>query len=159
MGSSFRAGEVSAMSASLYKRQKGVAVVEFAAVLSMLVLLLLVASDFGRIFYAQMALENAAHSGVAYGTRQAGVYTDAAAITQAANADNGGLTGMQTNVTYACRCATGTPVSCNGGCAGDNPTPIILLTVQTAYVFETFTGFPGLPSPVSLSAKAVMRAQ
>lgn len=154
-----RAGQVGSMSVGLGARENGVAVVEFAAILSLLVLLLLVASDFGRIFYAQMALENAAHSAVAYGTRESGAYADSAGITQAANADNGGLSGMQTTVSHVCRCVSGAPVSCNSSCSGNNPTPIILLTVQTHYVFETFTGFPGLPSPVNLSAKAVMRAQ
>lgn len=159
MGFGFRASQVDSMSKRLNVQQRGVAIIEFVVVLSLLVLMLLVAGDFGRIFFAQIALENAAHSGAVYGVRQIGAYTDTAAITQAANADNGGLTGMQTVSSYTCRCASGAPVSCNSGCAGNEPTPVVLLTVQTGYVFETFTGFPGLPSPVNLSAKAVMRAQ
>ena len=147
------------MRACLGIRQKGVAVIEFAMILSLLVLMLLVAGDFGRIFYAQMALENAAHAGAAYGTRQLGRYSDTTGIIQAADADSGGLTGMQTNVSYGCRCANGATVSCDSGCGGGNPTPVVLLTVQTGYLFKTFTGFPGLPSSVNLSAKAVMRAQ
>lgn len=138
----------------------GIAVIEFALVLSLLMLMLLAAGDFGRIFYAQIGLENAVRSGATYGTRVGGAYTNDAAILAAANDDDGGLVGVSITIpSKACTCADGSPVACDGYCVGTDPTPKIFLTVQADYNFVSITDFPGLPTNVPLRAKAVMRAQ
>lgn len=141
-------------------KYQGIAVIEFALVLSLLMLMLLAAGDFGRIFYAQIGLENAVRSGATYGTRVGGAYMDDAGILAAANADDGGLVGVSIAIpSKTCTCADGSPVACDGHCVGSDPTPKIFLTVQADYDFASITGFPGLPTNVALRAKAVMRAQ
>lgn len=141
-------------------KRQGIAVIEFALTLSLLMLMLLVAGDFGRIFYAQIALENAARSGAAYGTRVGGAYLNDAGILTAASADDGGLAGVTITIpAKVCSCADGSPVACDGNCGGSDPTPKIFLTVQADYGFASITDFPGLPTSVPLRAKAVMRAQ
>ena len=48
-------------------RRRGAAAVEFAVVLPLLLLLLLGGADFGRCFYSEMAVTNAARAGAEYG--------------------------------------------------------------------------------------------
>ena len=50
-------------------RSRGQSVVEFALVLPILLLLLAATIDFGRLFYAYVAVENAAKEGALYGAR------------------------------------------------------------------------------------------
>lgn len=141
-------------------RHRGVVVIEFTLILGLLLLMLLAAGDFGRIFYTQIALENAVHSGVSFGTRVGGAYLNDSGILAAASADDGGLTDVSITIpARTCTCADGSPVACDGHCGGTDPTPKILLTVQADYVFEAITNFPGLPTSAPLRAKAVMRAQ
>lgn len=140
--------------------RQGIAVIEFAVILGLLMLMLLAAGDFGRIFYAQIALENAARSGASFGTRVGGAYSNDSGILAAASADDGGLSDVSIVIpARTCTCADGSPVACNGNCGGTDPTPKILLTVQANYNFESITDFPGLPTSVPIRAKAVMRAQ
>lgn len=148
------------MKRQLDLRHQGVALIEFTIILSLLMLMLLAAGDFGRIFYAQIALENAARSGASFGTRVGGAYRNDSGILAAASADDGGLLDVSITIpARTCTCADGSPVACSGNCGGTDPTPKILLTVQADYVFEAITNFPGLPPSVPLRAKAVMRAQ
>jgi Flp pilus assembly protein TadG len=51
------------------ERSRGQSVVEFALVLPILLLLLAATVDFGRLFYAYVAVENAAKEGALYGAR------------------------------------------------------------------------------------------
>lgn len=141
-------------------RHRGIVVIEFTLILGLLLLMLLAAGDFGRIFYTQIALENAVRSGASFGTRVGGAYLNDSGILAAASADDGGLTDVSITIPVrTCTCADGSPVPCDGYCGGTDPTPKILLTVQADYVFEAITNFPGLPTSVPLRAKAVMRAQ
>lgn len=141
-------------------RYQGVVVIEFAVILGLLLLMLLAAGDFARIFLAQIALENAVRSGASFGTRVGGAYSNDSGILAAASADDGGLKDVSITIpARTCTCANGSPVACDGSCAGSEPAPKIHLTVQADYVFEAITNFPGLPTSVPLRAKAVMRAQ
>lgn len=148
------------MKRQLKLKRQGIAVIEFAIVLSLLMLMLLAIGDFGRIFYAQIALENAVRSGATFGTRVGGGYMNDAGILAAANADDGGLLGVSITIpSKTCKCTDGSSVACDGYCIGTDPTPKIFLTVQADYDFASITAFPGLPTNVPLRAKAVMRAQ
>lgn len=139
---------------------KGVVAIEFAFILGLLILMLLAAGDFARIFYAQIALENTVRTGAAFGTLTGTAYLNEGGILAAASADDGGLSDVSITIpARTCTCADGSPVTCDGNCGGTDPAPKILLTVQADYVFETITGLPGLPKSMNLRAKAVMRAQ
>jgi hypothetical protein len=139
---------------------KGVVALEFAFILGLLILMLLAAGDFARIFYAQIALENAVRTGATFGTRVGGAYLNDSGILARASADDGGLSDVSITIpARSCTCADASPVACDGHCGGTDPTPKILLTVQANYVFEAIADFPGLPTSVPLRAKAVMRAQ
>lgn len=144
-------------------RQRGVAAVEFTIALSLLLIILLGAADFGRSLYAKIVMQGSAAAGAQYGVRVGGAYTDTTGIRAAALADTSGLTGVTVTPTYRCFCSDGVSVGCNSHCGlstPSDPTPYIVLTVPTAYTFVPVApGFPGLPSSVAVAGTASMRAQ
>ncbi len=164
MVSRIRAGEVDSMieiSAANRKAGKGSAAVEFALLVTLMLLLLLGAADFGRALYARLVLQGVANAGAHYGTRLTGAYTDTAGIQAAALADAGGLSGVLVNSSVTCFCSLGG--ACNGVCGGPtetDPTPYYLLTVSASYTFTpAVPNFPGMPSSIPMSASVSMRAQ
>ncbi len=64
------AAAASDASASARHRSRGQSMVEFALVLPLMLVLMAVAVDFGRLFYAYVAVQNAAKEGALYGSRQ-----------------------------------------------------------------------------------------
>src|SRR5436309_15952090 len=81
-------------------QERGNALVELAMCLSLLLMILLGIMDFGRVFYAAMALTQAARPGAQYGAQSVGKSSDfsgmAAAATSAAQADWGTITAVRT---------------------------------------------------------------
>ncbi len=148
---------------SSLKRCHGVAAVELALLVTVLLLLAFGAADFGRVLYAKIVLQGAANAGAQYGTRLTGAYTDTTGIQAAALADAGGLSGISVSSSSSCFCTGGGSVSCTGVCGDSsetNPTPYIVLTVTTTYTFiPAVTGLPGLPASTVVRGSASMRAQ
>lgn len=80
-------------------RQKGQSLVEFALVLPLLLMLVLGAIDFGRLFYTKIIITNAAREGAYYlvsHTDRANVITAATSAAEA-EAQNAGLTSISVN--------------------------------------------------------------
>lgn len=152
---------MSRLSFTYHRGYRGAAAVEFSIVLSILLLLLLGVADFGRVLYAKIVVEGAAEAGALYGTRLIGAYTDTTGITAAALADRGGLTGMTVTSTYSCICNAGGDNCSVCNSSGEmDPTPYVVLTVNTEYTFQpVVANFPGLPSNVVVRGSASMRAQ
>lgn len=63
------AAAASDASASARHRSRGQSMVEFALVLPIMLFLMAIAVDFGRLFYAYVAVQNAAKEGALYGSR------------------------------------------------------------------------------------------
>jgi len=89
------------------------ALVEYALVLPLLLLLVLGVMDFGRMFYTKMILTNAAREGANYlayfpGDADNGYVDTFAAIYDEANSSNFEV--VETDVTYSSCCTRGLPV-------------------------------------------------
>jgi Flp pilus assembly protein TadG len=132
------------MSIQVKKRRRGAAAVELAVLLPLLMFLLVIAIDYGRIFYYSLTLENCARNGALLGSNVSSYQTPYGSIQQAAIADGANLDPPLTtdNVAVA-----------NGSDANNNPT----VTVTVSYSFQTITGYPGLPRTVNLSRSVEMR--
>jgi len=63
---------------------RGQSAVELALVTPILIVLLLVAADFGRVFYTSIAVNNAARAGAQYGSHSIVTAANSAGITAAA---------------------------------------------------------------------------
>ena len=141
--------------------QKGSAVVEFAVVLPVLVVVLMGTIDFARVMYWAMALTNAARAGVQYGALSLANSADTAGIqTAAQNSAASDLPGGIAAPIVARTC------SCNGGaatagvCSASCTNPLrVFVSVTTTKTFTTAMHYPGVPSSLALSRTVMMRAQ
>jgi Flp pilus assembly protein TadG len=124
------------------QRRKGIAAVEMAVVLPLLVLLLLITIDFSRIFYYTAVMRFCARDGALYACQNPTQAADSAGIQNAALLDDSLLPMGSSNVSSS----TGTD-------ANGNPTVTCTLT----YTFTTITSFPGIPNSVSLSKSETVR--
>lgn len=116
-------------------RRRGAAVVELAVLLPLLVFLLLIAVDFARVFYFSLTLTNCARAGALYASDPAiqsespFASTEAAALADATNL---------------------TPQPTISQSSGVDAVGRSFVEVSAAYSFATITGFPGIPSSLSL---------
>ena len=125
--------------------QSGTALIEFALILPLLLLLLLAGMDLGRVYYCAMA--SVARS------------MDLAGIEQAARDAAHDIGTITTSADRLCQCSDGTAVDCSTGNCGTEGRPqvFVRLTVQTT--FRSLVHYPGLPESVTVSRTAQMRVQ
>ena len=117
--------------------QRAQALVEFALLLPLLLLLVLVAVDAGRLFFTDIALTDAAREGAAYG---AGNPADTSGIT--AHAQEEANVQAQTGehpiaVTVACADPSGAPLPCADTPGGNGPGNTITVAVSEPFSFLT----------------------
>jgi Flp pilus assembly protein TadG len=120
---------------------RGAAAVEFAVLLPFLAFILVIAVDWGRIFYYSITCENCARNGAMWYCdpiiQQSSPYTN---VTDASTADASDLSPTPT-VTPS----TGTDSAGNPYCA-----------VTVSYTFTTVTNFPGVPHTTSITRTVLM---
>lgn len=162
----------------LCKTDCGGGLVEIALVTPILMLLALGAVDYGRAYWVQIQLTNAAHAGAEYGSRN---YTDTTGMTAAATAAFPAsgtvpkVSALTVTSTYGCECSDGTSYS--GSCS---PTPVCVanatrdssvvhrVKVTTSATYTTlfpwtvplfaFTAPANISSSFNMSITAAMRA-
>lgn len=123
--------------------RRGVAAVELAIVLPILLFFFLVALDFGRVYYGSMTSSNCARNGAMYesysrpaGAPQEFPYAD---MRQAAAADGTNLGGMNPSNDIALTAANGK------------------VSITVTHRFRTVTNFFNLPNPVNVPRSVVMK--
>ena len=138
----------------------GSSLVETALLLPTLFLLLMGVVDFGRAYYLSIEISNAAHSAALYGSQNP---TDVAGMKSVAVADAPDVphfTTASVTVSYGCECSDGSsPIaSCatNPSCGVKNA--INYVSVTTSISYSAILPYPGIPSPLTLSGSARMRA-
>jgi len=123
------------------RRRSGVAVVELAVLLPLLVLLFLLTIDFARIFYFSVSLTNCARAGALYACDP--VTADESPFPSAEAAALADATNLSPQPTIT---------SSNGTDSFGRP----YVAVTAAFTFNTVTGFPGIPNQVPLSRTVKM---
>ena len=143
---------------------------ELAILLPMLILLLLGAMDFGRVFYKAMAVTHAAEAGVQYGAQSVGKSFDTSGMTSAAAAAATDITGFSAtayppgSAQNPCECwsaSSGTETvmpTCTSSCPSPSVVRIYATVTGTA-VFTTVVPYPGIPHTVPITRTAWRRAQ
>jgi Flp pilus assembly protein TadG len=158
-----------------HQRSRGLAFTEFALLLPVVFVLFIGVLDFGRVFYAAMAVSNAARAGVQYGAQDNARSGDFAGMRSAANAagDATGIGGFATpDACRYCKCADGSGScnSCTDGSDGCSSTsaclttcpadaPQVYVSVTAHKTFTTLFPYPGIPRTTTLNRLAVMRVQ
>jgi Flp pilus assembly protein TadG len=149
----------------LARAEEGVSTIEFAFVATALCTLLLGILDFGLGFWEQMEISNAADAGANY--VMANGYTNTDAVNSAVNnATN--LSGVTPNSSQVCGCPTSSgiklsaqtpaPPACGASCSGvtgGSGTSLPYVTVTASVSYSTIFAWPGISSPMTLTAAAI----
>jgi Flp pilus assembly protein TadG len=136
---------------------RGQSFVEFAIVVPVLLLILLVIADFSRVFYTAIELNNAARAGTQYGIQSPANAADTAGMVQAAKNDASGISGVSATASEYCECVDGSTQACNSGSPCRDMR--VYVEVDTSGTFQTLLNYPGIPASTSLNGKSVMRQQ
>jgi Flp pilus assembly protein TadG len=132
--------------------------VELAIAVPMLIVLLLTACDFARVFYLWIELNNSARAGVQYGAQSLITAADTGGMITAATSDAMDVAGV-TAIATPCTCisGTGSPVAvCPSSYCSASP-KAAFVEVDTQAPFHTLFNFMGLPTSITVTGKAVMQ--
>lgn len=135
----------------------GQALIETALSLSLLVLLLLGAAEFGRLAYAAIEVANAARAGAAYATQNTGTASDGPGIQTAAQNDAPNLSGLTATSSISCICSDGSSASCTDNTACSTSHVVETVTINTQASFDPLIHVPGLPATYTLRGQAVQK--
>jgi Flp pilus assembly protein TadG len=140
------------------RSDSGNALIELAIGMTVLTALILGAAEFGRIAYAAIEVNDAAHAGAAYGSANRTYAADNANVTNAAKKDAPDVSGMTATAVYWCQCSDGSASTCGAtDCTG---TRIIeYVTVNTSGTVDPLVYVPGLPKSYTVTGHAVMRVE
>ena len=129
-----------------------------ALVSVVLILLLLGASDFARVYFLSNEVDTAARAGVQYGASSTSNTVDFTGMQNAALNDAPDIKGMTAVASQFCQCpGTTTTFSCStkNTCSDKR----IYIQVSTTATFTTALPWPGLPKSLPVHANAMMRVQ
>ncbi len=130
--------------------------VEMAVAVPVLALLLLAATDFGRLYYTNIEVANSARAGAQYGSQSLIAAADSVGMQKAAKGDASNLSSLSATASQ-CTCMSSTTVAaCPTGYCTSNP-QATFVKVDTSTTFTTVVKYPGIPSSVTLAGEAVMR--
>jgi Flp pilus assembly protein TadG len=140
-----------------WKETSGVAAVEFAMIVPMIMFMFLAMTDLGVGIYTDMRVNNAAQ----YATEYALVngYDSNAIVNAVKSASN--LTGMSVSPAQFCGCPGSTQVTrtaCSASC-GDGTTAGQYAQISVTDTYATIIPYPGLPASFPLSAQSTVRLQ
>ena len=136
--------------------ESGQALIETAITLSMLVVMLLGATEIGRIAWAAIQVTSATSAAVQYGDQDRAKAADTGGIQNAGYAAAPDITGLTITPSTSCTCGNGATSTClNTDCSGSFIEGV--LTVQTSVSFDPIIHLPGLPSTYKIQTTAVQK--
>ena len=136
--------------------ESGQALVELSVAISLLVLILLGAVEFGQIAYSSIEVANAAKAGVQYASQNGYTATDTTGIQNAAQASAPSLSGLVASSSVACVCSDGSSSTClNTDCPNSHIEETV--TVTTKYAFSPIVHIPQFGSTMTLHGQAIQR--
>ena len=148
-------------SLSLFSRlrrdENGVAAIEFGIVASVLILLMVMATDLGLVMQHRSQLEGAVRAGLQKALDSSSSLTSIQDYTLSAT-DLPSSPAATATATNTCGCPDGTVVSCSTGTCGAVPVrKYVELTLAQDH--QWLFGFPGLPNPTNLSITHSIRVE
>lgn len=139
--------------------ESGQAFVELALSMTILILLLTGAAEFGRLAYAGIEVSNAARAGVAYGAQNHITASDNAGMQSAAVNDGPNVGSLTATATSFCTCSSNlsSQVSCVATSCTGGARLIEYVQVNTSAAVNPLLYVPGLPKTYTLRGQAIMR--
>jgi len=138
-------------------RRRGTALVEFALVCPLLLLLLAGVLNYGQALRTATSVASAARSGAQFGSRSFAAAADTAGIRNAAINSSPDIRNLTVTSQRTCQCSNGGAVSCSGTCPGANLEVYVQVTAQA--VSSSIFSYSGLPFTGSTSSQATLRIQ
>lgn len=138
---------------------RGQSYLELALALPVLMIILVVAADFGRLFYTYLEVINAARAAAQYGSNSVVTAADSNGMVAAAKQDGVNVPNLTVSASQ-CTCGTANssvPACSSNYCANDPQGNYIVVNVQAP--FTTIVKYPGVPSSVTLKSQAVMQVE
>jgi Flp pilus assembly protein TadG len=137
--------------------EDGQAMLEFALLSPLLVLILLGALELARVAFAAIEVSNAAKAAVQYGGQNHTTAADQAGMLAAAQQDAYDLTGLTLTLgPKSCVCSDGSASTClPTDCASSYIEQT--LTVTTQAIFDPLIHLPGLPQTFTLNGYATQK--
>jgi Flp pilus assembly protein TadG len=129
--------------------------VELALGISLITVLLIGATEFGRLAYASIEIAEAAHTGAEYGSQNHTAAADTANMKLAATQSAPDVKGMTATATRTCTCANGTASTCLAGDCSHSRL-IEYVQVKTTAAVDPLIYVPGLPKSYSIQSQATM---
>jgi Flp pilus assembly protein TadG len=136
----------------------GGAMVEFAVVFPVLVLLLIGAADFGRFFFTSIAVANAARAGAEWGAFNAANAISQTSIQNFAQQDGAEAGTVTVTSQRICRCGTTVTACSTLNCDGYGP-PKVFVEVTATKTVNLILPYPGVPNNIVISRTATFRQQ
>lgn len=130
----------------IFSRCEGFALVEFAIILPILLLLILGGMDFGHAYYIEHVITNASREGARYGARYTGAATDPTSsqistyVTTTLNYNSFNLNNLVVSGSYS----------------GASPNKIVTVTVNANKQWWILGTLLGLTNPTTLTAQTAM---
>jgi hypothetical protein len=143
--------------------QAGLALVEFAVVVPVLLFLVIGIIETGRFMYLSIMVGNAARAGVQYGAQGAATMNDSPGMTRAALNDGQSLSGLTISSAGAvCACWNGSaesspPPSCSSTTCPTGYHRVTYVQVTASGSFSPLLRYPLLPSSYAITRQAIMR--
>jgi Flp pilus assembly protein TadG len=143
---------------------RGSSTAELALILPVMIGLLLGALDYARVFYSAQAVTHAVGQGAMYGAQSVTFSQDTAGMVSAATAAASDISGFNATAARSCTCwsASAGTETAMGTCTSTCTSPSVVriyVTVAGTGVFNTFINYPGIPTTITISRTARMRAQ
>jgi Flp pilus assembly protein TadG len=140
------------------RSERGTALIELTIILPLLVLFIIGAVEFGRVYYAAITVANAARAGAQFGTQE-NQSANFAGMTQAAQAEAADLGAIESYPSNFCRCPDGSAIACTGATCPGYGTPQVFVKDSVIKSITFLFKYPGLPQTVTVRRTATFRAQ
>lgn len=137
--------------------EEGSSLVELGLLMPFFLLMLFGAVDFGRAYYLSIEVAGAAHAGADYGSQNWG---DTSGIRSAATNGAPDVPSLSVaSATYGCECSDGTLSSTNCVAVPTCSVSVVnWVQVQASATYTPLFPWPGIPSSMSISKTARIRA-
>jgi Flp pilus assembly protein TadG len=134
------------------RSRRGIATVEFALIVPVLLVMLLGLIDFGMAMYEKMELTSAVRAGAHVAIADA--YENDTTAIQAAVNNSTNISGI--SVATSCACGDSTSIACDAASTCADDTYYITVTATKDFV-PLFLAFPGISNPITLTSTVTMR--
>jgi Flp pilus assembly protein TadG len=147
----------------LNSSERGAALVEFALLTPLLMLILIGLIEIGRFTYFAILVGNAAHAGAAYGAQSLRTAGDTSGIKNAVLNDGQSVSGLSASPApttfFVCWNGTTAKASTTPTCSDAGYHPVEYVQAGATGQFSTIVKWPGLPQSMNLTRQAAIRLE